>query len=143
MRKALPQMLELSRVLMAHEARTRKVAAAITAADVCEKLRPKLSILMGATGFRTLLARALALASREAPLLRELKVDKAGALVPLETAIVSGDTPNDIASGALLIAQLLSVLAALIGESLTTQILVEIWPHLLADLANSKTGERE
>jgi hypothetical protein len=136
MRKALPQMLDLSRVLLAHEARaTESPTVGVTAADVCEELHPTLSTLMGATGFRALLARALALAAAEVPSLCQLEVDAAGRLV--------GPEPMEFEGSVVLVAQLLSLLAAFIGEQLTRQLLLERWPRLPAHDSNSKTGDSE
>lgn len=127
---------------MAQEAIARNEAA-ISAAEICDKLRPKLSTLMGATGFRALLRRALVLASLEAPSLRSLIVDTEGALVRADGATGQLADSNDIAGGVVLIAQLLSLLVAFIGEGLTMQLLVEIWPRFLADNSKFETGDQE
>jgi hypothetical protein len=143
MRKAVPQMLEIGTVLMTHETRRGTVTAAVAAAVICDKVRPKLSTLMGATGFRTLLTRALTLASRDVPALRDLKVDTAGALVLSDATTGQVDKSADITSGAVLVAQMLSLLMAFIGEALTLQILREIWPGPLLNHSHLKTGDRE
>lgn len=141
MRKAMPQMLDVSRVLLAHEAQEMKAIPGSTATRVCEKLRPKLSTLMGATGYRALLSRARTLAAVEAPLLRELQVDAAGSLINSDKRAARVDNAEDLDAGVVLVAHLLSLLVAFIGESLTLQILAEIWPQLNASDPGSGTGE--
>lgn len=144
MRKALPQMLEIAALLIAHEAGVENGAAIDpgAAAGICEKLRPALSILMGATGFRILLARALKLASTEAPALRALSVNSGGSLVNADDAV---DTAvlYDTEAGVALVAQLLSLLVAFIGDTLTLQLLADIWPRQLAHVSKSRTGDRK
>jgi|SRR5688572_20802440 hypothetical protein len=144
MRKALPQMLALSRVLMVHETRGQKpFVNEFAAAVVCEKLRPTLSTLMGATGFRALLGRALVLASAETPTLLHLQVDAAGTLIYSEPLSGRDDCKGDIKGSLVLVAHLLTLLVAFIGENLTLQILREIWPPLRANDSNSMTGDSE
>lgn len=136
-------MLEIATVLVTHETRVGNLTATWAAAAVCDKLRPTLSTLMGATGFRTLLTRALVIACREAPALCKLEVDTAGTLVGSDAAPGQIDKSPDIASDVVLVAQLLSLLTAFIGDGLTLQILREIWPRLPANHSFTKTGDRE
>jgi hypothetical protein len=142
MRKALPQMLDLSRALIANETRDVQFPAAV-ARDVCEKLRPTLSTLMGATGFRALLARALTLASAEVPALGKLEIDSAASLVYPAAISDEADRAKDIEGDVVLVAQLLSLLVAFIGEKLTRQILLEVWPQSLASGSNIQTGDSD
>jgi hypothetical protein len=98
-------------------------------AVVCEKLRPGLGILMGNGGFRVLLTRALARATVLEPALQTARVTTDGALV-----IESGSTPLDqkkLEAGSItLVAELLGLLTAFIGETLTIQFVREAWPRL-------------
>jgi hypothetical protein len=143
MRKALPQMLNLSRELISHEGRAMQSSGAeISAAFVCEKLRPKLSTLMGATGFRALLARALALASAEVPSLGKFEIDSGDSLVYRKAMSGVAHSPDD-EGGVVLVAQLLSLLVAFIGEKLTRQVLLEIWPQAFVRNSNFETGDSE
>ena len=94
-----------------------------------ETLRPQLATLLGRAGFCSLLARGLALAGREAPWLRTLHVNPNGSLHG------GGEvTAKQIAAGdVLLLAELLGLLVAFIGEGLTLQIVREAWPKLPLD----------
>lgn len=89
---------------------------------VCDKLRRSLTTLAGAAGFRSLLARALAMATKESPLLAACEVNADGSLQGL-----NGEAAQ---SGAVLIAQLLRLMITFIGESLTLRLLHDIWPDL-------------
>lgn len=139
MRDALPQMLELSRELVAYEARARQAPA--TAAEVCEKLRPKLSTLMGATGFRALLSRALTLASAQVPSLCNLELNATNTLVERQSKAQAKDVTNDDEDSVVLMAHLLSLLVTFVGEKLTRQILLEIWPQSSVHYSDFETGD--
>jgi hypothetical protein len=79
---------------------------------------------MGHAGSRALISRALALAQPEVPGLRMAQLQSTGALKPL----ADGQT---MAEGeVVLLAQLLGLLTAFIGESLTLQMVRRIWPKL-------------
>jgi hypothetical protein len=95
---------------------------------VFEKLRPQLAVLMGNGGFRALLSRALALARAEVPWLRTIQVKSDGALVGLEEAQAQQSSDSMFVGKVALLAQLLGLLAAFIGENLTSRLVLEIWP---------------
>lgn len=137
-------MLEIAALLLAHEADAKAATEAhtIMAAQVCARLRPVLSTLMGATGFRSLLSRALILASAGTPALRALTVDAGGALVQTDDAADMAALENGEANLAL-VAQLLSLLVAFIGNTLTLQLLADIWPRVLHHDSKSRTGDRK
>jgi hypothetical protein len=135
MRRATPWTRELSRRLIAFETMAnrfseRKIPAAFC---VCQQLRPYLASLMGRVGFRALLSRALAAASPDAPWLGMVKVKADGSLEAFdhdEAAVC----PKEMAAGSLgLIAQLLALLVAFVGENLTLQMIEEVWPNLPFD----------
>jgi hypothetical protein len=136
-------MLDLSRELVAYEVRAAQSPLVVTAASVCEKLRPKLAALMGDTGFRALLSRAVALASAEIPSLCKLTIDASDSLVYPEAIGGEAAAAADIEGSVVLVAQLLSLLVAFIGEILTRQVLREVWPGLRATDSNFKTGDSE
>jgi hypothetical protein len=104
-------------------------------------LRESLSVLAGARGFRTLLARALALAKTEAAWLGQLEVSATGALVypaELEREL----EPKEAAKGAAaLVAQVLELLATFIGEALTQRLVQQIWPK--AAFGDSQSGGKK
>jgi len=93
---------------------------------VFEALRRPLSTLMGSSGFRALMGRALMLACPQAPGLRAVQVRPDGSLED------TGEIRNheDSARGVELIAQLLGLLVTFIGESLMLGIVLDTWPDL-------------
>jgi hypothetical protein len=127
-----PQMRVLAATLMAHEASNDESSAARARVvfRVCEQLRPHLVSLMGSAGCRALLARAFALAMPQVPWLASVQLDQSGSLqwpADLETRVL----PAEIAQGAtVLVAQLLGLLTALVGEALTMRIVRQAWPEL-------------
>ncbi len=128
-------MREVSARLIAAETKGNHAANLPAAAQVCEKLRPHLATLMGKAGFRAVLLRTLAVTSAEVPWLLALQVKEEGALEGWEHAEVPVDPKELTESGVLLVAQLLGLLVAFIGESLTLRFLCEVWPKLsLEDL---------
>lgn len=132
--------------LIAYETRGNKSFAAKHSAaySVCEKLRPHLAILMGNTGVRSLLSRALAVTREEVDSLRAVQVKADGSLEVLDELEVEAD-PEELAKGSVvLVAQLLALLVAFIGENLTLQLVREVWPRLgLNDLGFGKRDEYE
>jgi len=132
MSQASPQMRDFAKRLTAHESKGNKSSQskARVAFQVCEKLRPHIATLMGNAGFQGLLARALALASREAPALRALHVKADGSLAGLDE-LEAQARPVDLAEeGVVLLTQLLGLLAAFIGESLTLRMVLQAHPKL-------------
>ena len=97
---------------------------------VCEKLRRHLATFMGHTGFHTLLARALALAGGEVPWLRGVRLEADGSLPGLEKIPEDLDPDELFEGGVVLLAQLLGLLVAFIGENLTVRLVREVWPKV-------------
>ena len=124
------KMRDLAQRLLAYE-------AALTSSEentsevfrVSEKLRRSLSTLAGAAGFRTLLARALALTKAHAPCLTAVQVKPDGSLEGLSNLDDGGEVAE---AGALLIAQLLGLLVVFIGENLVLRLVLDVWPDLPA-----------
>ena len=114
----------------------------MVAFKVCGKLQPHLATLMGKGGVRAILSRALAVAQAENRWLRGVQVNAEGALeLVSKTEAPEGDAERRREGGALLVAQLLGLLVAFIGENLTLRVVLEVWPKL--DLNELKTtGER-
>ena len=97
---------------------------------VIDKLRPQLATLMGNIGFCALLSRTLALANTEAPWLRAVHVNADGSFEGLDD-LGSQVNPDEIFEGCVaLLAQLLGLLVAFIGEDLTLWLVREVWPKL-------------
>ena len=125
-------MRDFAERLIAYESRGSNATGTTTLAafPVCEKLRPQLANLMGNTGFRALLARARARAEAELPLLSAMQVTADGALTWLDRPEVQAD-PEELATGSVVVvAELLGLLVAFIGEKLTLQIVSDVWPKL-------------
>jgi hypothetical protein len=91
---------------------------------ISEKLRRPLITLIGTTGFRSLLMRALTLAKREAKALDGVRVKEDGSFEDLDG--------EETEAGAVLIAHLIGLLETFIGEPLTLRLLNDIWPDLSA-----------
>jgi hypothetical protein len=142
MNRVTPQMRSMATALIAYESRHNKTSEAKSTLGfhVCEKLRPQLAILMGNGGFRALVSRALTIANEEVPWLRRVHVKSDGSLeaVGKLKAQISAD---QIAEGrVVLLAQLLGLLVAFIGENLTLQILHDVWPKALITAGDSANG---
>ena len=145
MSRATPQMRNFAERVIAHEARENKSSGATVPAGfrVGEKLRPHLASLMGNTGFHGLLARAVVLASADAPWLRAVRVREDGSLDGWEKIAAQVD-PKEMADRAvLLVAQLLGLLVAFIGENLTLQLVREAWPKLSLDDLDFGKGDKK
>ena len=118
--------------------KTEKTAAF----PVPENLRPQLASLMGEGGFRALLARALALAAAEVSWLRAVQVKADGTLAGLEELPAQFD-PDELLEGrVVLLAQLLGLLVAFIGEKLTLRLMREVWPKVPLNDFGSDDGEQ-
>ncbi len=115
---------------------------------VPDKMRANLTTLMGSGGHRALPMRTLVLAGAEVPWLRGTRVDNGGNLerpapaagAPVAGAPVAGAPVADLSvnadevieGGVVLVAQLIGLLVAFIGERLTLQLVGEVWPKLPA-----------
>jgi hypothetical protein len=145
MSRATPQMRDLSQCLIAYETRGNKSSETKSPAAclVGEKLRPHLAALLGNVGFRALLSRALALANTDIPWLRAVHVKADGSFEGLDELEAQVD-PEEIFEGCVvLLAQLLGLLAAFIGENLTLHLVGEVWPKLsLKDLDFGKGDKK-
>jgi hypothetical protein len=145
MSRATPQMRELSQCLIAYETSGNKSSETQTpaACHVGEKLRPHLATLMGNVGFRALLSRALALANAEVAWLRAVHVKADGSFEGLDELEAQVD-PEELAEGCVvLLAQLLGLLVAFIGENLTLRMVREIWPKLFLNDLDFGKGHKK
>ena len=130
-----PEVKALASRLMAYEAGTAKSTHAekSVAFRVSDKLRQPLSRLTGVAGFRSLLSRALALASSEVRWLKAVHINADGSLEGLDEAQAQL-SQNEIAQGEMvLVAQLIGLLVTFIGEGLTLRLLQEAWPDRVFD----------
>ena len=97
---------------------------------VCETLRISLTRFAGADGFKSLLSRALALASAEIPSLESVKIGTDGRLEGFGQ--LASDSITEKAAVAIT-ANLLALLVTFIGESLTLSLVREAWPDIPLD----------
>jgi hypothetical protein len=132
MNRATPQMRNFAQRLISHETSGNETSETKTPAafHVCEKLRSPLATLMGNAGFGALLSRARALANAEVPWLRAAPVKPDGSLKGLNELDAQVDAEQIAEGGVVLLAQLLGLLVAFIGENLTLRIVHEVWPKL-------------
>jgi hypothetical protein len=126
-----PKTRDFARGLLACEAAVGKSSEANTppAFRVSEKLRLPLSRLAGAPGFRSLLERALTLATTQSHSLSPVRVKPDGSLEGLNEL----HKDEEAEAGVMLIAHLLDLLFTLIGEQLTMHLVHDVWPDLPVD----------
>jgi len=143
MSRATSEMRSIAKSLIALEKPRRKSSVAKTAAAfrAVEKLRPHLANLMGGGGFHALLGRSLALASAEISWLGAVRVKTDGTFEGLEEARARLDPAEFLEGGIVLMAQLLGLLVALVGPSLTSRLVGEVWPKFESTMWNSTGGE--
>jgi hypothetical protein len=146
MSRATPQMRNFAKRLIADETSGNGFSETKTSAafHVCKKLHPHLATLVGNGGFRALLSRALVLANAEVPWLGAVHVKADGELEGLEEPHARLD-PDEFSEGrVVLLAQLLGLLVAFIGENLTSRLVHEVWPKVpLNDLDIGNGGKNE
>ena len=85
---------------------------------------------MGDGGVRALLSRALVLATEEVSWLDAVQVNVDGGLEGYEALGWQLDQSEFVLGRTVLLAQLLGLLVAFIGPSLTSRLLSEIWPQI-------------
>ncbi len=130
MNRVTPQIESFALRLITHETKGSKTTETIAEASfrVFEKLQQKLALLMGNGGYRALLSRALALANAEISWLNMLRVNADGSLDEADE-LGAQIAPNQMVEGySALLAQLLGLMVAFIGEKITLGLLSEVWP---------------
>lgn len=143
MSRATPQMRDLAARLITAETKKPKssVPGHPAVFHVCEKLRPHLATLMGNGGFRAVLSRALAVTSGEVPWLAAVQVNADGALEGWDKPETQVASKLLTEGGVLLVAQLLGLLVAFIGDNLTLHLLRDVWPKLSLEDLNFTQGD--
>ena len=119
---------DLARSLVACESGTSKTVLETEPATVrvYERLRRQLAAPVGADGFQALAARALALAKSESPRLNAVQVTANGGLRGLGEVESQTDADEDGEVGIVLIAQLLSLFLAFLGEATTLRLIEDL-----------------
>jgi len=143
MSEASPQFRRFARRLLAYETPPRSKSsdgAGQATFQVIDDLRPQLVNLMGMSGFRGLLSRAIVLSGEEVRWLRAVHVKSDGTLTGFEEYASLG-AGQFVEGKVVLLAQLLGTLVALIGVGLTLRLVLETWPKLPPGDLNLGNGE--
>ncbi len=98
---------------------------------------------MGKLGFRALLSRALALAGAEVPWLRAVQVKADDSFEGLSDLRTQVDASELFEGRVVLLAQMLGLLVAFIGEDLTLRLVREVWPKLSLNSADFGKGGKK
>lgn len=104
------------------------------AVRVCEKLRTPLAKFLGLAGYRSLMARALAMAKSETASLDPVQVQPDGSL--------DGISPNDAEAALVVLAHLLGLLVEFVGERMTLRLVFDGWPSASLDETDSSVEEQ-
>ena len=119
---------DLARSLVASEADASATSLHTEPATVrvYERLRRHLGSAVGVDGFRALASRALALAKSESPQLSAVQITASGALRGLGEVESQTDADEDGEAGIILIAQLLGLFLAFLGEATTLRLIEDL-----------------
>ena len=119
---------DLARSLVAREADASVTSLQTKPATVrvYERLRRQLGSPVGVDGFHALASRALALAKSESPRLNAVQVTANGDLRGLGEVESQTDADEDGEVGIILIAQLLGLFLALLGEATTLRLIEDL-----------------
>jgi len=140
MKQTTPAARDLARQLLAQEAEGSAPSETEAHATLrtFEKIRRHMVKLVGVAGFQALLARALALAKAEVSWLAAVKVRADGFLEGWSEAAQPLDADTESKGSETLLAQLLGLLIAFIGEYLTLRLVRDVWPDAsLNDISTS------
>jgi hypothetical protein len=135
MSRATPRTRALATRLITHEGMRQRASERKSTGTmhVIEKLRPHLASLMGSAGVRTLLARALVLGGAEVRWLRSLHIQADSSfngLAELQEKLPASEYFEGLV---VLLAEVLGLMVAFIGEKLTLRLLEQVWPTLSFD----------
>ena len=125
----VPAIHNLARRLIALDpSRERSAAGLGETVRTFEKLRIALSKFSGVAGYRSLMARAFMIAAEEFPCLDAVQVRMDGSLEGFDAAtnqqggILAGE------AGTVVLAQLLGLLMAFVGEPMMMRLVRDAWP---------------
>jgi len=103
---------------------------------VSEKLGPQLATLMGRRGYHALLSRTLALSQKDVVWLSAVILAESGDMGIADDVLKKVDAQELVAGSAALVAELLGLLVAFIGDNLTLRLVGDIWPALFPEGPN-------
>jgi hypothetical protein len=131
---------DLARSLVSSETDACKLALEAQPATVrvYERLRRQLGAPVGVEGFQALASRALALAKSESPRLNEVQITANGSLRGLDEVESQTDNDEDGEAGTVMIAQLLGLFLAFLGEGTTLRLIEDL--RLQRDVKGEPTG---
>lgn len=143
MSRATPPIRDLAARLIANKTGGTQSSETQTpgAFAVCEKLRPQLATLMGRAGAHALLSRALATARAEVDWLRTVLLTEEGNFGVPDEVLKKVDAKELADGSVLLVAQLLGLLVAFIGDNLTLRLVRDVWPKLSLEELNFTQGD--
>ncbi len=114
-----------------------------TVLPVLDKLRPLLATFMGRAGYHALVFRALVLAREEASWLSVIEINLDGSLENFAQLADNHESAEVTHGSEVLLAHLISLLVAFIGEVLTLRLLRELWPDLPNSIDFTHGNEHE
>ena len=138
-------MRDLAGRLIAGEISQQKASPGINPPPVflvCEKLGPQMATLMGRGGYSALLLRALALSRPDVDWLRSVNVTQGGHLGIAEDVLKTVGAKELTDGSTVLVAELLGLLVAFIGDNLTLRLLRDVWPDLSLDDLNFSNRDK-
>ena len=144
MSMASPEIQDLARRLLAFEAahdNSSDARAGVTV-QVIEELRVHLIRFAGVDGFRSLLSRALTMATAEVPSLNMVHVGAGGSLEGFDGIVQRQEAGAAWQAGIVLVAHLLELLVTFIGAPLTLRLVRDKWPDASMDGADLRTEEK-
>lgn len=145
MSRATPLMRDLAGRLIAGEIVEHKRSSGTgrpPAFLVCEKMGPQLGTLMGRGGYHALISRALALARKDVDWLRTAILAEPGSLGIADDDLQKVDAHELAAGSTVLVAELLGLLVAFIGDNLTLRLVRDVWPALSLENLNFTQGDK-
>ena len=145
MSRATPSLRNFASDLIAQDAKSKNTlrSGQTTFFPVIEKLRPPLTNLMGGAGFGALISRSLVLAAAEIPALQRVQLNAKGEWEGLEAIEARLDVDGFDEERVVVIAHLLGLLVAFVGEALTLRLVAEIWPNLPPTLSPDLSSNRQ
>lgn len=130
-----------ARNIIDHEGRVNPPPAEIgpTSLPVIDKLRPILATFMGRAGYHALISRAVVLTRDEVPWLGDVGITADGSLENFAGLAAKQES----ADSEILLAHLIGLLVAFIGEVLTLRLVRELWQDFPIDNNFSLGNEHE
>jgi hypothetical protein len=136
---------DLARSLVASETDASAMSLQTEAATVrvYDRLRRQLGAPVGIGGFQALASRALALAKSESPRLSAVQITANGGLCGFGEIESQTDADEDGEAGVILIAQLLGLFLAFLGETTTLRLIEDLRLQVVDVTAESATAKAD